>query len=79
VLPPHPLNSEFKKRPKLGLSDEELERLNKELKQELKEVIPIPISHPEGVESKHLVRAFREVARQTSNVDKSYTDKETIA
>jgi hypothetical protein len=71
-----PLNSEFNKRPKLGLSDEELALLNKELKQEFEEVIPKPITNLEGVESKHLVRAFRIVARQTSNVDRSYTDRD---
>jgi hypothetical protein len=70
-----PLNSEFYKKPKLGLSDEELGRLNLELKQELEEVITIPISNPEGVDSKHLLRAFREVARQASNVDKTFTDR----
>jgi hypothetical protein len=69
-----PLNSEFYKRPKLGLSDEEIRRLNKELKQGLEEVIPI--STPEAVESKRLVQAFREVAIKASSIDKSYTDSD---
>jgi hypothetical protein len=71
-----PLNSEFYKRLRPGLSDEELQRLNKGLKQELEEVITIPISTPDCVESTHLVRAFREVAIKASNVDKSYTDRD---
>jgi hypothetical protein len=65
-----PLNSDFEKRPKLGLSDKELKALN----EELQDVIHIPISRPEAVESRHLAHAFREVARQTSNIDKTWRD-----
>jgi len=70
-----PLNAAFYKRPKLGLSDEELGRLNLDLKQKLEDLISSPISSREGVESKHLLKAFREIAIKASNVDKTFTDR----
>lgn len=65
-----PLDSEFNKRPKLGLSDKELKALN----EALEDVSSIPISGPDAVESKYLARAFREVALQTSNIDETWRD-----
>jgi hypothetical protein len=70
-----PLNSEFNKQPKLGISGEELGRLNLDLKQELEDLISSPIPSREGVESKHLLKVFREVAIKASNVDKRFTDR----
>ena len=70
-----PLTSEFNKRPKLGISGEELARLNLDLKQELEDLISSPIPSREGVKSKHLLKAFREVAIKASNVDKRFTDR----
>jgi len=69
------LNSEFNKRPKLGISGEELTRLNLDLKQELEDLISSPIPSREGVKSKHLLKAFREVAIKASNVDKRFMDR----
>lgn len=67
-----PLSSEFDKRPKLGLSDQELKDLNEELGYV---TTYIPGSSPEGVETIHLLRALREVANHASNIDKSWADK----
>ena len=72
-----PLNSEFDKRPKLGLSDEELKELNEELEEY--PCFPVSVSSPEDVETKHLARALREVAGHAPNIDKSssWADKKT--
>jgi hypothetical protein len=65
-----PLNSEFYKRPKIGLSDKELRALN----EALEDSRHIPISGPEDVKLRHLGQAFREVALQTSNIDQTWRD-----
>lgn len=63
-----PLNSEFHKRPKLGLSNKELTALN----EALEHIKDIPVSRPEDVKLHHLGHAFREVALQTSDIDETW-------
>ena len=69
-----PLNSEFDKRPRMGLSDEELRGLNADLQE--RGPLPASILHPEAVEQKHIVWAFVEVATHASNVEPVWAKKD---
>jgi hypothetical protein len=66
-----PLNSGIDKRPKLGLPDEELKVLNRELDY----VSHFPVSGPKDVSMKYLTVAVREVATHTSIMDQSFKDE----
>ena len=69
-----PLNSEFDKRPRMGLSDEELRGLNADLQE--RGPLPASILHPEAVEQKYIVWAFVEVATHASNVEPVWAKKD---
>ena len=51
----------------MGLSDEELQKLNKDLEE--RAPLPASISRPEAVEPRHVVWAFVEVAAHSSSID----------
>lgn len=66
-----PLSSDFDKRPKLGLSDEELEELNTGLAY----LAYLPVSILEHVTPQYLVLTFHETATHSSTIDKSWMDR----
>ena len=67
---PSPLSSEFDKKPRLGLTDEQ----RKKLKQNLDFVSDLPVSSPEDVKTNYLMLALREVATHTSIIEKFWED-----
>lgn len=66
-----PLISEFDKKPKLGLTDEE----RKKLTTKLQYLSYLPVSTPEHVTTDYLALAFQGVANYTSIIDKSWMDQ----
>jgi hypothetical protein len=69
-----PLSSEFDKKPRLGLTDEEVKNLNKA--QGYNTRAHLKCTNPEDVPITSLAAAFREVAIHVSIVDISWMDPE---
>jgi len=67
---PSPLSSEFDKKPRLGLTDEQ----RKKLKQNLDFVSNLPVSSPEDVKTNYLKVALQEVATHTSIIQRFWED-----